>query len=237
MFRVFPQTFLSLALLLTCHSLYADPVKNLESWLTASPLSDARLNELTTQDFAKQPLTAEQADRAGQILWRARTEFLRADRKAEVEARELVIGDLKMPFWYRTFGDQPASGRRLFISMHGGGGAPAAVNDQQYENQKRLYQPAEGIYLVPRAATNTWDLWHQAHIDQFFDRLITDMIVLENVNPNQVYIMGYSAGGDGVYQLAPRMADQLAAAIGQRHQGAVVAGRSAGQLHHGLQQQ
>jgi len=212
MFRVFPQTFLSLALLLTCHSLYADPVKNLESWLTASPLSDARLNELTTQDFAKQPLTAEQADRAGQILWHARTEFLRADRKAEVEARELVIGDLKMPFWYRTFGDQPVSGRRLFISMHGGGGAPAAVNDQQYENQKRLYQPAEGIYLVPRAATNTWDLWHQAHIDQFFDRLITDMIVLENVNPNQVYIMGYSAGGDGVYQLAPRMADQLAAA-------------------------
>ena len=69
-----------------------------------------------------------------------------------------------------------------------------------------LYQPAEGIYLVPRAATNTWDLWHQAHIDQFFDRLITDMIVLENVNPDQVFIMGYSAGGDGVYQLAPRMA-------------------------------
>ncbi|MFM8727763.1 MAG: hypothetical protein ACKON9_21865, partial [Planctomycetaceae bacterium] len=106
--RLVPQTILSHPRLLTCPSLSPDPVTNLESWLTASPLSDARLNELTTQDFAKQPLTAEQADRAGQILWRARTEFLRADRKAEVEARELVIGDLKMPFWYRTFGDQPA---------------------------------------------------------------------------------------------------------------------------------
>ena len=31
-------------------------------------------------------------------------------------------------------------------------------------------------------------------------------------NPNRVYFMGYSAGGDGVYQLAPRMADRLAAA-------------------------
>ena len=212
MFQLFPSTFLCLALLLSCPSLNADPIKNLEAWLTASPLSDARLSELPAQDFAKELLTAEQAELAGQILWRARAEFLRADRKAEVEARELVIGDLKMPFWYRTFGELPASGRRLFISMHGGGGAPAAVNDQQYENQKRLYQPAEGIYLVPRAATNTWDLWHQAHIDRFFDRLITDMIVLENVNPNQVFIMGYSAGGDGVYQLAPRMADQLAAA-------------------------
>jgi pimeloyl-ACP methyl ester carboxylesterase len=38
------------------------------------------------------------------------------------------------------------------------------------------------------------------------------MIVFENVNPDRVYLMGYSAGGDGVYQLAPRMADRLAAA-------------------------
>ena len=37
-------------------------------------------------------------------------------------------------------------------------------------------------------------------------------ILKENVNPNKVYILGYSAGGDGVYQLAPRMADRWAAA-------------------------
>jgi hypothetical protein len=38
------------------------------------------------------------------------------------------------------------------------------------------------------------------------------MIMLYEVNPNKVYLMGYSAGGDGVYQLAPRMADRFAAA-------------------------
>jgi hypothetical protein len=32
------------------------------------------------------------------------------------------------------------------------------------------------------------------------------------VSPDRVYLMGYSAGGDGVYQLAPRMADRFAAA-------------------------
>ncbi|MDI9404318.1 MAG: dienelactone hydrolase family protein, partial [Limnohabitans sp.] len=42
--------------------------------------------------------------------------------------------------------------------------------------------------------------------------LIRDMIVFEDVDPNRVYLMGYSAGGDGVYQLAPRMADSFAAA-------------------------
>lgn len=33
-----------------------------------------------------------------------------------------------------------------------------------------------------------------------------------NVNPNKVYLMGYSAGGDGAYRLAPRMAQYWAAA-------------------------
>ena len=32
------------------------------------------------------------------------------------------------------------------------------------------------------------------------------------MDPNRIYLMGYSAGGDGVYQLAPRMADRFAAA-------------------------
>ena len=45
-----------------------------------------------------------------------------------------------------------------------------------------------------------------------FVRLIENMIVFEGVDPNKVYITGYSAGGDGVYQLAPRMADRLAGA-------------------------
>jgi len=137
---------------------------------------------------------------------------IRQERAAEMAAQELTLGALKMPFAYKIFGEKPAGGRSLFISMHGGGGAPKEVNDQQWENQKGLYEPAEGIYLAPRAATDTWDLWHQAHIDRFFDRLIENMIVFEDVNPDRIYLMGYSAGGDGVYQLAPRMADRFAAA-------------------------
>jgi predicted peptidase len=86
------------------------------------------------------------------------------------------------------------------------------VNDRQYENQKRLYTLSEGIYLAPRAPTNTWNLWHEPHIDRLFTRLIEDLIVLEEVNPDRVYVLGYSAGGDGVYQIGPRMADSWAAA-------------------------
>jgi hypothetical protein len=129
-----------------------------------------------------------------------------------MKERRLKDGDLVMPFHLQNFGDKPAAGRSLFISMHGGGNAPARVNDRQWENQKRLYEPEEGVYVAPRAPTNTWNLWHEPHIDRLFDRLIENLIVFEDVDPNRVYILGYSAGGDGVYQLAPRMADRLAAA-------------------------
>jgi predicted esterase len=96
--------------------------------------------------------------------------------------------------------------------MHGGGNAPAELNDQQWENQKKLYEPAEGIYMAPRAPTNTWNLWHQSHIDTFLTQFIQLADAFEDINTNRVYLTGYSAGGDGTYQLAPRMADELAAA-------------------------
>lgn len=138
--------------------------------------------------------------------------MIRESRAGEMKAKVIELDGKSMPFFYKVFGDKPEGGRSLFISMHGGGGAPKEVNDSQWENQKRLYQPEEGIYFVPRAPTDTWNLWHEGHIDDFYDRVIEDLIVFEGLNPNRVYIMGYSAGGDGVYQLAPRMADRLAAA-------------------------
>ncbi len=162
--------------------------------------------------FATTPLTKADASKALDILVKRRLAEVKKDREAEVKAKRIEIGDLKMPFAYKVFGEKPKSGRSLFLSMHGGGGAPARVNDQQYENQKGLYKPAEGVYLAPRAPTNTWDLWHQSHIDAFFERLIEDMVVFEGVDRDRVYLMGYSAGGDGVYQIAPRMADRFGAA-------------------------
>lgn len=124
----------------------------------------------------------------------------------------IKFGNYVMPIAYRVFGDKPADGRSLYFSLHGGGNAPAAVNRQQWENQRSLYAIPEGLVIVPLAPTNTWNLWHEDHIDNLLDSLIRYATVLEDVNPNKVYILGYSAGGDGVFQLAPRLADRWAAA-------------------------
>ncbi|MEX1040582.1 MAG: hypothetical protein WDZ51_08135 [Pirellulaceae bacterium] len=177
-----------------------------------SHLATTGLEDVFDQDFAQVPLAREDAAEAAKLLWEAHQAEVRDTRQEEMAARKITHGDQTMPFWYRVFGEKPEGGRSLYISMHGGGGTAPRVNDSQWENQKRLYTPQEGVYLVPRAPTNTWNLWHQEHIDPMFDRLIENLIVLEEVNPDRVYLLGYSAGGDGVFQLAPRMADRLAAA-------------------------
>jgi hypothetical protein len=187
----------------------AESLKALQAALIARPSS---LREIAAQEFARVPLTRDDAKTARELLWKAHVELIRKDRAEEIKNRLLKDGSLEMPFFYKIFGKKPARGRSLWISLHGGGGAPKQVNDSQWQNQKRLYTVDEGIYLAPRAPTNTWNLWHEAHIDRLFGRLIEDLIAIEEVDPERVYVLGYSAGGDGVYQLAPRMADYWAGA-------------------------
>lgn len=164
------------------------------------------------QKFAAVALTREHAQKARDLLWSDHVDRIKRTRAAEMKARVLTDGKLKMPFYYSVKGKKPGGGRSLYLSLHGGGGAPKRVNDGQWNNQKRLYSVPEGVYVAPRAPTDAWNMWHQGHIDGLFDRLIENLIVFEGVNPNRVYVLGYSAGGDGVYRLGPRMADRLAAA-------------------------
>jgi hypothetical protein len=185
------------------------PVNQLCQWLKRSANDRGPIEK---QRFATTPLTKKDAVVARQLLWQDYVATAKKERAAEMKDRVVAHGKFRMPFAFTVFGKKPKHGRSLFISMHGGGGAPKRVNDQQWENQKRLYKPVEGVYLAPRAPTDSWNMWHQAHVDPLFDRIIQDMVIFEGVDPNRVYIMGYSAGGDGVYQVAPRYADRLAAA-------------------------
>ncbi len=187
----------------------AGVLEQLAAYLKAPAKDRAALAE---QTFATQSLSKDEAQQALAMLVADHKAQIESTRRDEMTAKKISLNGVEMPFEIKIFGDKPESGRSLVISMHGGGGAPKRVNDQQWENQKRLYELEEGVYVTPRAPTDTWNMWHQDHIDALYTRLIENLIALEDVNPNRVYITGYSAGGDGVYQLAPRMADQLAAA-------------------------
>lgn len=100
----------------------------------------------------------------------------------------------------------------LYISLHGGGGGPSFVNDSQWENQKRLYRPKNAVYLCPRAIEDVWNMHFLPETDEFYRRIIMMAEAFFDVDPDKVYILGYSAGGDGVWRMGPRMADTWAAA-------------------------
>lgn len=124
----------------------------------------------------------------------------------------------RMRFLVDVYGEEPEGGHSLWISLHGGGGTTAAMNDGQWKNQQEMYrravppQPAEGYYISPRAIADEWNMWFFKENDKLFEEIITTMVVTRDVNPDKVYLMGYSAGGDGVWRMAPRMADHWAAA-------------------------
>ncbi len=130
-----------------------------------------------------------------------------------ITKRQAITRDgLEMKLSCSVFGNVPSDGHSLFISLHGGGNTPKEVNDQQWQNQWRLYTPKEGIYICPRAPYNDWDMHFKKGLDEFYKDIILYAYTHLKVNPDKVYIMGYSAGGDGVWRLAPRMADTWAAA-------------------------
>ncbi|MBM3848855.1 MAG: hypothetical protein FJ396_01485 [Verrucomicrobia bacterium] len=186
----------------------------------ASPVVDALREWLDLPEGRRSPdaevltraLSRPESERVLGLVAADRLARLAADRAAEVEKKELAHDGKTLRWLEKEFGKAPTGQRSLWISMHGGGGAPKEVNDRQWQNQIRLYEPAEGFYVAPRAPTDTWNLWHEGHIDPMFQRLIDDYVAVRGVSPDRVYLMGYSAGGDGVWQLAPRMADRFAAA-------------------------
>jgi dienelactone hydrolase len=179
----------------------------LQLWL-ATPEGE----RMADAEALRVPLRREEAVEAIALLGKDRLARLGVERKGEVEEKVLAVGDMSLRWLEKTFGKEPPHGRSMWISLHGGGAVPQVVNDEQWLNQIQLYQPTEGIYIAPRAPTDTWNLWHEGHVDPMLQRLIENYVAVRGVNPDKVYLLGYSAGGDGVWQLAPRMADRFAAA-------------------------
>ena len=168
--------------------------------------------ELTKQKFAKKNLDKKEAQRAAEIIDSMWLQESAAQLRAQWSKLKISNDSLTLACACRTFGMIPRDGRSLYISLHGGGECPKEVNDEQWMNQIYLYQLPEGVYVAPRAPWNTWNMWHKKGLDELFEELIRACVVFEGVNPNKVYLMGYSAGGDGVWRMAPRMADKWAAA-------------------------
>ena len=85
---------------------------------------------------------------------------LDVQRRKEHEAKAVTFAKKTMRYAYKRVGKKPTAGYPLYIALHGGGGAPAAVNDSQWAQMQRYYLGGvnTGIYLAPRGVCNDWNL-------------------------------------------------------------------------------
>jgi poly(3-hydroxybutyrate) depolymerase len=55
-------------------------------------------------------------------------------------------------------------------------------------------------------------MWWKPYLIEFLEVVVRAFVFKDFVNADRVFVTGYSAGGDGVYHLAPMMADFWAGA-------------------------
>ena len=163
-------------------------------------------------------LTSNEAiDEARAKIWEDYLAEIRADetRKAEVENLVMEYGEVSMKYGLQEKGTADENGYPLYIALHGGGSSDTPdINDSQWSQMAMYYNKKvkNGIYVNPRGVRDTWDTHGNPESYPLYDRLIENMIAFYNVDPNRVYLLGFSAGGDGVYMITPRMTDRFAAA-------------------------
>ena len=162
------RIYILLVAVLAVNNIYAQTIDALQRWAEQNP---AKI-ELQNEPFAQKNLTADEAAKAAALLESQWREQMKQLHKEALENETFKRGRLQMKFKAITYGDKPADGRSLYISMHGGGSAPSRVNDQQWANQIRLYTPAEGIYIAPRAPWDDWNMWFKPGLDELFEKLI-----------------------------------------------------------------
>lgn len=163
-------------------------------------------------------------------LWKERSGKLRKDpaRIREVEEQSIAFGDVRMRYGLEVIGEPGENGYPVYIALHGGGGVPFPdINNQQWAHMAVYYKDSvkNGIYVNPRGVRDTWDTHANPESYPLYDRLIENLIVFYGADPNRIYLLGFSAGGDGVYLVGPRMADRFAAlhmSAGHPNEGSMV---------------
>ena len=165
---------------------------------------DAR-GKLEDQPFASITLTKAESEQARQLLWDDHVAEIHATREKEWQDKAIVVRRAHDEMEAETFLElNPPPGGIFYISLHGGGGAAGGGERPAMGKPDQSLSAGKIVFTIAsRAPTNDWDLWFQPDIDIMLDRMIEDAIVLAEVNPNRIYITGYSAGGNGVYRLGP----------------------------------
>ena len=74
-------------------------------------------------------------------VWTQHCSEQQQDEMRQKELQTLVVekDGVKMRYSQSRKGERPLDGYPLYIALHGGGGAPASVNDQQWNHRNQVH--------------------------------------------------------------------------------------------------
>ena len=150
------------------------------------------------------------------ILWEQyRAHADHQDLQSDLENNRVRHADQESPYVLKEVGERGPNGWPLFIAMHGGGGTRQEVNDSQWRHMQIYYRDQHQLpgykYLALRAPNNTWNGFYDDYVYPLIHELVRQQTLLNEVDPNRIYIMGYSHGGYGAFAIGPKMPDHFAA--------------------------
>jgi pimeloyl-ACP methyl ester carboxylesterase len=135
--------------------------------------------------------------------------------KANFATNEVRFENYASAYTVKHVGERPTNGWALFIAMHGGGNAPKELNDSQWVKMQTHYyeHPEAGgyIYVALRAPNDTWNGFYDVYVYPLIANLVHQFLFFGDVDPDKVFIMGYSHGGYGAFAIGPKEPDLFAA--------------------------
>ncbi len=171
---------------------------------------------LNAEDVSEKGLTEKEAQAIQSKFVAEKIKAAQSSSMAQnAKKNKVVKDDLNMNYTLETFGSKPKEGWPAVISLHGGGTCPKPINDQQWKNQQHRYRNAMNqakvncLYVTPRAPRDV-EPWHP-YFFKALSELISQLVLCNEVDPNRIYVMGYSEGGYCCFRIMPSFIDRLAA--------------------------
>ncbi len=161
-------------------------------------------------------ILARYPDQVRELVWEV---FLQSPmvqaRKSDFVAKRVTFQEHVSPYTIKEVGQRPDAGWPLFIALHGGGGAPQRLNDSQWKQMQNYYKDQPDVtgykYLALRAPNNTWNGFYDDYVYPLIENLILQCVVFADVDPNKVFLLGYSHGGYGAFAIGPKIPYRFAA--------------------------
>ena len=132
--------------------------------------------------------------------------------------------DLKLKYTINVYGQQTLLGFPVYIGLHGGGGGDnqPAVNGHDWKTHSQKHHGLNvkkelglGVFIAPRGIVDQWDIHFRPQTYWLFQKLLRNFLYKNPygidqtgvqlndkartfIDPNRVYLLEFSAGGDGV---------------------------------------